>query len=229
MNSYDPTVEQWINIGLTVVIAIAVIAQAYFTHKQARLLEKSERRARDRDRPTVLITALSRSVLRTEPSGDVTTKSYEGFTVANAGFRDIEITSFAFEVGRMANNGDNAPATAVITFRPVMQDGEDTISTMSLPHRLRHGESFKVLYDAAKLVEESTKLGGEMPVRMRPYCKDSLGNKHMLDLWIAYKEVNMAALFDAPSPGRISEEEWKQLSRAKKKRYSSWTQRSVGA
>ena len=28
MTSYDPTVEPWINIGLTVVIGIAVIAQA---------------------------------------------------------------------------------------------------------------------------------------------------------------------------------------------------------
>lgn len=208
---------------------IALTAQAYFTHKQARLLEKSEQRARDRDRPTVRITPLSRSVVRPGPSGDLTTTSYEGFTVTNAGLMDVEITSFVFEVGGMANSGGDDSPTAEVTFEPVMHYGDGTISTMALPHRLRHSESFKVLYDAAKLVEESTRLGGETPVHMRPYCQDSLGNKHMPNHWMVYKKVNAVTFVEGPSPGRISEEEWRQLTRAEQQRYSRWTRRSVGA
>ena len=227
MTSYDPTVEQWINIGLTVVIAIAVVAQAWFTKTQARLLETSEKRARDRDKPAVRIVSSPFSVSHRDADGDLTSTSFEGFTVTNAGFLDIEITSFAFEVGRLPNSGDDDSPTAEIVFSPVAQFEGLTVSSMSLPHRLRRGESFSVRYDNAQLVNESREVGGEAPVHMRPYCRDSLGNKHMPDHWLVYRKVNSMAAVEGPSPGRISEEAFERLSRTEKRRYSRWTRRAV--
>ena len=216
------TPEQLINITLTVVIAVAVLAQAWFTRRQAQLLEESDRRARQRDEPAVRITSLAHSSTRFGQSGDVTTESWDGFTVTNAGLRDIEITSFAFEIGRALNRGDDDHPTAEIMFEPV------ELSTMSLPHRLRNGESFQVLYDREKLVAESARIGGETPAHMRPYCRDSLGNKHMPDHWTVYRPNNHTAFEEGPSPGRISEEHWDQLKPRERRRYSRWSKQSIG-
>ena len=225
MTSYEPTVEQWINIGLTVVIAIAVIAQAWFTKKQAPLLETSEKRARDRDKPAVRIVSSQLSVSHRDAGGVLTATGFEGFIVTNAGFLDIEITSFAFEVGRLPNSGEDDSPTAEIVFSPVTEFAQVTVSTMSLPHRLRRGESFSVRYDNALLVNESKGLGGEAPVHLRPYCHDSLRNKHMPDHWFVYLKVNSTAAVEVPRPGRISEEAYDRLSRTEKQRYSRWTRR----
>lgn len=227
MTSYAPTVEQWINIGLTVVIAVAVIAQAWFTKKQAQLLETSEQRARDRDKPVVRIVSSPLNMSHRDAAGNLTSTNFEGFIVTNAGFLDIEITSFAFEVGRLPNSGEDDSPTAEIVFSPVTQFEGVTVSTMSLPHRLQRGESFSIRYDNAHLVNESKKIGGETPVHLRPYCQDSLGNKHMPDHWIVYYKPNSTAAVNGPSPGRISEEAFNRLSRAEKQRYSRWTRRVV--
>lgn len=215
------TPEQWINIALTVVIAVAVGAQAWFTRQQARLLKASDRWARERESPTLRIVPLAHRIGRVGPSGDLTTKSFDGFTVTNSGFRDLEITSFAFETGRVLDGDEDAHTTAEIVFAPV------ELSTMSLPHRLRPGESFTILHDRMKLVEESTRIGGETPVHMRPYCRDSLGNKHMPYHWMIYKKGE-TVFVDGPSPGRISEDELGQLKPAKRRRISSWSQRQIG-
>ncbi len=99
---------------------------------------------------------------------------------------------------------------------------------MSLPHSLRGGESFRVLYDTEILVDESARIGGETPAHMRPYCRDSLGNKHMPDFWVIYKTDNVTVFVDGPSPGRISEETWVQLTAEEKQRASSWSVRKIG-
>ena len=216
------TPEQLMNLILTVIIAVAVIAQAWFTRTQARLLKESQRLARDRDKPKVRITPLTHFEDRIGRSGDLETRSSEGFAVTNAGFTDIEITTFALEIGRMLDSGEDGYPTAEIQFAPVRP------STMSLPHRLRPGESFRTLFDRAQLVQESTKIGGETPVHMRPYCYDSLGNKHKTDHWTIYQEENRTTYVDGPSPGRISEEELNQLKPTERSRASRWSQRSIG-
>lgn len=228
MTTLALTPEQLINVILTIVIAVAVIAQAWFTRTQARLLRESERWAREREKPKVRIVGSNRSVARVDRSGVSTTAEFSGFTVTNAGLADIEITSFAFELGRMLQGGEEDYPTAEIEFTPVGRHALVPVSTMSLPHRLRHGESFSVLYDRERLVEESLNIGGETPVHMRPYCHDSLGNKHMLDHWIVYRKDNHTAFVDSPSPGRISEEDWNQLSRAERQLGSRWSRRGVG-
>ena len=148
--------------------------------------------------------------------------------VTNSGFVDIEITSFAFEAGRLPNTGQEDFPTAVMEFTPVERFKDFTVSTMSLPHRLRRGESFTVRYDNAKLVEESERIGGESPVHLRPYCRDSLGNKHMPHHWFVYKEGNPTMSVGGPSLGRISEEEFNGLSRAGRRRYSRWARHIIG-
>ena len=227
MQICDITLNQWINIVLTVVIVIAVSSQAWFTRAQARLLKESEQRTRDRDKPSVRIVPLSQSVGRIDSSDGYTGTSFEGFAVTSAGFVDIEITHFAFEVGRMPSTEKDAYPTTQVQFPPVTQHDKTVLSTMSLPHRLRHGESFRVLHDATQLVSESKKIGGGTPVHMRPYFLDSLGNKHMADFWISYPKIHSIAFADGPSPGRISEEDWNKLKPKDQQRYSRGTRLNV--
>ena len=227
MEICDITLNQWINIVLTVVIVIAVGAQAWFTRAQARLLKESEQRARDRDKPRLRIVSSSHGVSRIDSSDNYTQTSFKGFTVTNAGFGDIEITHFAFEVGRMHSTEENESPTNEVHFPPVTQHDQTILSTMSLPHRLRPGESFVVLHDAKQLVSESTQIGDGTPVPMRPYFLDSLGNKHMPDHWIVYKEENSVAFTEGPSPGRISEEDWNRLKPKEQQRYSRRTRLNV--
>ncbi len=229
MDALDLTVYQWINSILTVIIMIAVVAQALFTHAQARLLRESEQRARDKDRPSIRMTCMNFDTFNKGSSDNSMITSFEGFTVTNVGFIKVEIVSFVFEIGRSHNNEKNDSPTAEITFPPVMQHHQKTVSTIYLPHRLRHGESFRVLYNREMLVEESIRIGGENGIHMRPYCRDSLGNKHMLDYWISYRECNETSFVDGPSPGRVSEEDLNQLTRTKLQRYSRWSLRRIGA
>ena len=168
-------------IVLTGVIALAALYQAWFIWKQARILKASENRAKERDVPSMRMTPLTRSFTRivlNQHTEEVTETSYAGFTVTNAGFVQVEITSFSFEVGWLPSTATQDAATARISFEPVRLHGDSTVSTMSLPHRLRHGESFHVLFDRDQLIRESAKLDGETPIHLRPYCNDSLGNKH---------------------------------------------------
>ena len=227
MQICEITLNQWINIILTVVIVIAVSAQAWFTRAQARLLNESEQRARDRDKPKLRIVSSSHGVSHIDSSDSVTRTSFEGFTVTNAGFADIEITSFQFEVGRMPSTDESEYPTNEVRFPPVTKHEETILSTMSLPHRLRPGESFRVLHDQEQLISESTQIGDGTPVHMRPYLHDSLGNKHMPDHWIVYQDENTVAFAEGPSPGRISEEDWNRLKPKARQRYSRATRRDV--
>lgn len=227
MQICDITLNQWINIVLTVVIVVAVSAQAWFTRAQAGLLKESEQRARDRDKPKLRIVELSQGVSRIDPSGDNIHTSFDGFTVTNAGFADIEITFFAFEVGKLPSTEDDESPVDQVQFSPVTQHDGTILSTMSLPHRLQPGESFRVLFDEEQLVSESTKIGDGPPVHMRPFFLDSLGNKHTLDHWVVYMGKGSVAGAHGPSPGRISEEDWNHLKPKERDRYSRWTRLSV--
>lgn len=227
MEICDVTLNQWINIVLTGVIVVAVSAQAWFTRAQAQLLKESEQRARDRQKPKLRIVPLSHGVSAIDSAGEHARTSYEGFTVTNAGVADIEVTYFWFEVGRMPSTEEDEYPTIEVRFPPVPQHDETDLSTMSLPHRLRPGESFRVLFYGSQLVRESTKIGGGTPVHMRPHLLDSLGNKHRPDYWMVYRDENTVAFEEGPSPGRISEEDWNQLKPKERQRYSRATRRDV--
>lgn len=219
-------IDQWIYLILTSFICVAVTAQALFTHRQARLLEEANRRQRELEKPKVRIEATDLVHTRTDSTGKTTEKRFTGFTVTNAGARDIEIVSFAFEIGRVYPAKHNDHGTEAIEFTPVRsKPHERQLTTMALPHRLRPSESFSAMYDMLRLIGESAKIGGETPVHMRPYCRDSLGNKHMLPHWKVYRLDGVTAV-DHPSPGRISEEDWHALRR-EERRDGKWT-RAVG-
>ncbi len=227
---------QHLNIFLTFIVTVAIVFQTIFTGKQtrfireqARLLEESERRARDRDKPMLCISSTGYEVNHTDESGHSTSRIFEGFTVTNVGFTDVEVTEFAFELGRMRKRaGMSEIPTAVIGFRPVMADGRTALSTMSLPHRLRRGESFKTFFDKEKLVERSLQEGGGTSVHMRPYCRDSLDNRYIADHWFAYPHVRSIIAYANPSPGRISEEDWANLKPEEQQSYSSWLYQGLG-
>ena len=213
----------YLMIVLTGLVALAALCQAWFIWKQAQILQASENRTKERDVPIVRMTPLTRSFTQIAINNEITNKSYEGYTVTNAGFVDIEITYFHFEVGWLPSPAPGDSQTAKISFEPVTHHGDATVSTISLPHRLRHGESFHVLFDRDQLVSESAKLGGETPVHMRPYCNDSLGNKHHPHHWISFLKDNRTSFHNEPSPGRITEEELEKLKPSEQRRYAHWT------
>ncbi len=231
MSEMSLDVQQLINIGLTAIIMLAVVAQAWSAHAQTRfmrdqgrLLEESERRARERDEPKLHFSYLSHEISLFDESNCLTTpRIFEGFMVQNTGFTEVEIVSFAFELGmmRISTETTEVPASA-IGFRPVREDSKTVLSTMKLPHRLRRGESFKVFFDKEKLVQRSLREGGGTSVRMRPYCHDSLGNKFVANHWFTYRDIRSLAAYGSPSPSRISQEDWERLEPNEQQGYSVW-------
>lgn len=209
------TSGQWIDSALTFVIMIAVLAQAWFTRVQAQLLRKAEEQRLERQKPKVRIIPHVWTIGKIDASRNSTDKKFDGFVVINAGFTDIEITTVVFETGRVLSEEQGDP-THRIFFNPVEEYEGERISTMQLPHRLRVGESFKVLYDRDRLVGASTEVGGDQAIHMRPRCEDSFGNEHVLHHWMKYEE-DLLSFQGGPSAGRISEEDWDQLPEAKKK------------
>lgn len=83
--------------------------------------------------------------------------------MTNAGFVVVVVTEFAFETGKVIGNEDDTSRTVFIDFSPSVQYDQTNISTMMLPHRLRYGESFKVLFERKLMVRESAQIGGGNP------------------------------------------------------------------
>ena len=222
------TLNEWLMVTLTAVIVVAVCAQAWFTRKQAYLLKQAAERDQERDKPRLRFAVLNYSFGR-EVDGAFRNVNFIGFSVANAGFHDTEVTYFAFELGRaLPSHGERNP-TIEIAFQPVTSYEGSTLSTMKLPHRLRPGESFTVRHTASVVEREAAKIGGSTtPVHMRPYCRDSLGNKHVPDFWVSYKD-DATILEGGPSQGRISEEQLKRLSPSERAKYddAGWTTTTI--
>ncbi len=203
----------WLMVVLTACIVVATLVQAWYIREQKRILKTREERDQAEATPSL------RFLLADSDSST-------GFTVTNAGTRDIEITEFTFEAGWLPSSGHDDSPTAKLRFRQV-ESGHGP-PAMSLPHRLRHGESFRAMFEKEKLVREAAALGGESPVHLRPYCLDSLGNKHKPDHWTVYRDNCTIAFAPGPSPGRISEEELEKLPRARRQhRYSRWAARNI--
>ena len=96
----EVTFDQWLMIALTVVIATAVIAQAVYTGRQARLLAETEQRHANRERPWLRITLLFNPVQgENDEVGNPTWIRYVGFTVVNASLFDITVTHIDLELG----------------------------------------------------------------------------------------------------------------------------------
>ncbi len=203
--------KDWIIVTLTACVVGASFWQAWFIRAQYQILKRQDNREQE--------AAIER--LDIKPiSGD----SSAGVTVTNVGTRDVVVVDFAFEIGRLPSGRDSFP-TSEIRFTPIKTDLATT--GVCFPHRLQYGESFCVLIDRDKLVNLAAELGGESPVHMRPYCRDSLGNKHKPKHWTIYRDNFRTVYVGGPSPGRISEEELEELPRDQQKRYAQWSTRDV--
>ncbi len=200
---------------LTLIIVGLTLVMVFLVYKQLRGQNASEARSRDRDISKVKISA-NRYRMGPTFSSDLV-----ALTVANGGLVDVEIHSFAFEVGALRTGSPGIP-TAEIHLKPETPDHGPAVTMMSLPHRLRPAESFSVFFDRNRLVEESVKLGGGEPVHLRPFCHDSLGHKYTMDRWIAYMPDNHTSLAFSPSADRISEEDLAKLCPEEQRLYGNW-------
>lgn len=215
----------WLTMVLTVltlVIAGLTLLMVFLVRKQWRVQEASEERWRQRDEFRVKVSE------RRHRMGPTFSGGLAEFTVANEGLVDVEIHSFAFEVGAL-RKGTPGDSTAEIHLHPEKPDHGPAVTIMSLPHRLQPAESFSVFFDRDRLVEESARLGDGEPARLRPFCHDSLGRKFFMGQWITYVSDLQTSLGYEPGEDRISEEDLRKLSPVERQLYDGWGAKYVPA
>ena len=191
------TLDQWMIIVLTVIIAVAVVVQAWSTVKQARISDEMRRREDERTRPRLIVESTNLV------SSDA---SFVGFNVTNASPFDVTVTSLGCECAIPLDS--EGPVTILTDFpNPVQTHNGNGISTMSLPHKLGHGETFTVLFDR-KNIQDHLADGGASEL-VRPQFRDSLGGMHTSVPWIAYKG-SATVMHPDPGPGYGNEEDWRK-------------------
>lgn len=191
------TFDQWTMIILTVIIAGSVVVQAWSTVKQARISDEVRRREDERTRPRLI-------VVPTNLTKD--DASFVGFTVTNASHFGVTVTSLGCECAIPLNS--EGPVTGLTDFpNPVMTHNDDDVSNMSLPHKLRHGETFRVLFNGKNIENQLADEGASELVR--PQFRDSLGGVHTSVHWIAYKGT-ATVMYPDPGPGYGDKEDWRR-------------------
>ena len=213
------TFEQIVMIILTVIIAFSALVQALVTRKQARFLRESESRnveredrrdGRDRQRderdrkretPDVRITLADSS--KNEYDGDGNQwrmKRFTGFIAANVSLFDVTITSCKPETGIQMRE-DGSGVEQLLAIPEVSEYRGSALSDFVPPHRLRHGDTLRVYFEEDCLAESLREKSDEEPLRVRPCCYDSLGNKHVYNGWIVWLGGGKSIFYDSPSPG----------------------------
>jgi len=220
--------SETINIVLTFLIAVGVGAQAWFVYVQAQSLKRAEKLAedahtsareqeklaREREKPTLRFGTYTRdtsSLTAEEPSGNVERTRDVGFTVTNVGYVDVIITQIVLERGVPSDGMDDGDPTEIVPTPVAETSGSDRkpLSTMNLPHRLRRGESFEVVYPDSALRKWNSLGNPKVPSRLRPYCMDSLGNRLTSDYWMSWSTSPPCSTVHAePDSGRVSPEQW---------------------
>ena len=161
-----------------------------------------------REQPKVTITLTSSSV---DESTDTEGKRYPkkdfvGFSFANASPFDITITSVGFDVGVPVSAPD-WPAQQV-NFFPVSEYNGTKLSDDGLPHRLRYGEQMRLLYDEETVIWYLRRHGEGVTPPVRPFCYDSLGNKHSADVWRYFELKRVRRAAPDPGPDHTTWDEW---------------------
>ena len=220
--------SETINIVLTGLIAVGVGAQAWFVYVQAQSLKRAEkvaedarelareheRLAREREKPALRFGSYTHGVSRStggEPSACVDRSCNPGFTVTNVGYVDVIVTQIVLERGVPSDGEDDGDPTEIVPTPIADTFGGDKkpLSTMDLPHRLRRGESFTVVYPDSVLRRWNSLGNQKIPTRLRPYCTDSLGNRLTGDHWVSWSiSPPCTTAHSGPDSGRISPEEW---------------------
>ena len=195
-------IDDVLMVVLTAIIASAVRSQAKYTRQLAEITLQTERRVRERNKPEVKLVP-SRYDYQT---GDEDTwKSFVGFSITNASLFDVIITSISLGLGIPVDR-IRGPFTSSIQLSHIDRHRGATLSDCSLPRRLQYGESMRVLYDEDEAIGALKREGGGQPVRIRPQCGDSLGNRHTMDYWVIW-DKNSIAGFPDPGPGLIAEDQ----------------------
>ena len=186
---------------LTAIIAYSAWSQAKSTRNQAELLEQQLIREAARNKPTVAFVSSSYSIH--DGDGRV---SFVGFALTNSSSFDITITEFGLLGGIPERKWEK-------TFTPRIQPRVEEeykghqVSDCRVPRPLKYGETMTVLYAEHNLPIHLTNKETGQPIRVKPYCYDSLGNRHTMDNWLMWGKDSSAAFLD-PGPGFITEEEW---------------------
>ena len=217
-----------INIVLTFLIVVGVGAQAWFVYVQAQSLKRAEkvaedarasareqeRLAREREKPALrfgIYTHGTGTLTAGEPSGVAERSSDIGFTVTNVGYVDVIVTQIVLERGVPSDGMDDGDPTEIVPTPVAETSGSDKkpLTTMNLPHRLRRGESFRVVYPDSTLRSWNSLGNQKTPSRLRPCCMDSLGNKLRGDAWVSWStSPPCTTAHGEPDSGRVSPEEW---------------------
>lgn len=187
-------------VVLTTIIALAVRSQAKYTKQLAEITLQADQRVRERQKPEVKLVECHSTI----QTGN-TWKSFVGFSITNASPFGVTITSIGLGLGIPVDRL-RGPYTSSICLSHIDKYGGATLSDCSLPRRLQYGESMRVLYDEDSAIAELKSKGEGQPVRIRPQCYDSLGNRHTMDHWAAW-DKNSIASFPDPGPGLIAEEQ----------------------
>ena len=199
---FSLTFDQLMMVILTVIIAASVVGQAIFAHRQAhyahrqahyareqaRLFAESEKRQLEREQPRIKITNTVYGFhgMR-DDNAKPRSKEFVGLILANASPFDVTITQINFEVGVPVDfpfDGSKLP-TQSLQFSPV-NEYRDTKLSDSLPQRLRHGETMRVLYDEDEFLARLERHGRGKPPAVLPVCHDALGNKYSADHWTVW-------------------------------------------
>ena len=209
---FNVTFAEILMVVLTCIIAGAVIAQSWYMRLQTKVMQsqakhtealtnlavETEKRARERDTPTIRISHKGRSFT------DGTT--LEGFTLTNASPFAVIITHFSFGLGVPVDEEGKiiGPFTPAMDVRPIHSYKGKVISDWSFPRRLQYGESMYALFDPEE-VRQSLEpiLGKDRPLRFRPQCYDSLGKRHVMSGWVSWEAPNTIAVFEDPGPDLV--------------------------
>ena len=207
-------------VVLTAIIASAVRSQAKYTRQLAEITLQTERRVRERNKPEVKLVQC-----RHDFQTGGTWKSFVGFSITNASPFDVIITSISLGLGIPVDR-IRGPFTPSIQLSHIDRYRGATLSDCSLPRRLQYGESMRVLYGEDDAIAALKHEGGGQPVRIRPQCDDSLGNRHTMGHWAIWDKHSIAG-FPDPGPGLITEEQWaEQLAKSRPSKKNN-TLRSV--
>ena len=216
-----------INIVLTFLIVVGVGAQAWFVYVQAQSLKRAEKLTEDtiasakeqeklarvREQPALKFGIYTHNVSSRveDPSADVQRLSNVGFTVTNVGYVDVIITQIVLERGVPNDGLDDGDPTEIVPTPMADTFGGDKrpMTTMDLPHRLRRGESFAVVYSDSTMRRWNSLGNPDTPSRLRPYCMDSLGFKLSCDHWVSWtNSPPCTTIHGEPDIGRVSPEDW---------------------
>ena len=196
------TIDDVLMVVLTGIIAWSVLWQARYTKRLAEISVQTEQRVRERNKPEVKLVQCRYDY---QTGDEDTWKSFVGFSITNASPFDVIITSISLGLGIPVDR-IRGPFTSSIQLSHIDRHRGATLSDCSLPRRLQHGESMRILYDEDEAIGVLKREGGGQPARCRPQCGDSLGNRHTMDHWVVW-EKNSTAGFPDPGPGLIAEEQ----------------------